>query len=105
MAISSKNNHQVIVEDACVTITWHRANAANFSLAFLREGHIQTKCIVIGHSKAQIVLFSFELRHEVEAGISLRDKHASLHVRGCGRVKNDLLLGFLVVFETDLHFL
>ena len=105
MAVSSENNHQVVVKDSCVAITWHRANAANFSLAFLREGHVQTKGIVIGHSKAQIVLLSLELRHEVKAGISLRDQHTSLHVGGCGRVKNDLLLGFLVIFETNLHFL
>ena len=105
MAVASKDNHHVVVKDTGVAITWHRANSANFSLAFLREGHVQTEGIVIGHAEAKIVLFPLELRHKVETGIGLRDKHASLHVSGCGRVKNDLLLGFLVVFETDLHFL
>ena len=105
MAVASENDHHVVEEDACVAVTRHWSNTANLSLASLREGHVQTESIVIGHAKAQIILFSLELRHEIEAGISLRDKHASLHVGGCGRVKNDLFVRFLVIFETDLHFL
>ena len=101
MAIAAKDDHQVLVDDAAVTVARVGSDATHAALALLTERHIESKRVVGAASEAKIVFLPLELSHEFEAGVGVCDKETALHVSRRGRVELHLfphLLAFLLVF-------
>ena len=85
MTVSSEDNHEAIVrQNAAVTIAGRRTDPAHAHLPLLAQGHVEPEGVMRSRSETKVILFSLELRHEVEAGVSARDQLTVLHVVGGG---------------------
>ena len=104
MTVSSEENHETIRRhNAAVAIAGRRTDPAHAHLSLLAQGHVEPEGVVRTRSEAKVILFSLELCHEVEAGVSACDQLTVLHVVGGGRVEHNLLRRLLSLLCLQLQ--
>ena len=83
VSIATKYDHNTVVDDSTMTITWVRSDTTNTFLALLAQGHVETESVMIHASETKVVLLALKLVNEIETGIGAGNQQTPLHVRRC----------------------